>query len=197
MELDRGMKTGFGPIGRLLIVAGAFVVVVAGMRAAAVLLTPFLLASFITVIAAGPVVFMKRRGVPKWLALIIASVLMITVGGLIVILVSDSVGTFTENLPEYEDRLGDLSIQGVNWLNGFGLELSPAALTTYLDARRVMQVVGFLLSNLADALTNAVMILTMALVIVLDSNAETRPLAILLGPDMPEIEELVDERHPH
>jgi AI-2 transport protein TqsA len=140
---------------------------------------------------------MKRRGVPKWLVLIIASVLMITVGGLIVILVSDAVGTFTENVPEYEDRLGDLSIQGVNWLNEFGLEFSPAALTTNLDACRVMQVVGFLLSNLADALANATMILTMALVIVLDANAETRPLAILLGPDMPEIEELIDERRPH
>jgi AI-2 transport protein TqsA len=54
MELDRGMETGFGPIGRLLIVTGAFVVVVAGMRTAAVLLTPFLLASFIAVIAVGP-----------------------------------------------------------------------------------------------------------------------------------------------
>ena len=60
---------GFGSAARFLLVAGGFVVVVAGMKAASSLVTPFLLAGFIAVIAAPPMFYLKHRGAPVWVAL--------------------------------------------------------------------------------------------------------------------------------
>ncbi|MGA7982530.1 MAG: AI-2E family transporter [Chromatiaceae bacterium] len=165
------MDTGFTPVGRFLLVAGAFVVVVAGMRAASALLTPFLLASFIAVIAAPPMFYLKRRGAPNWLALLAVSAVMVAIGGLVVVLVSESVGAFTANLPEYEGRLRQLSLHFVAWLDHAGLHLSAATLTTYLNAGRAMQVAGALLSGLADALTNAVLILLTVVFILLEASS--------------------------
>ncbi|MCU7854462.1 MAG: hypothetical protein KZQ79_02010, partial [Candidatus Thiodiazotropha sp. (ex Lucinoma borealis)] len=59
------------PTSRFLMSAAAFVVVVAGMKAADTLLIPFLLSLFIAVIAAPPLFFLKQRGLPGSLAMIL------------------------------------------------------------------------------------------------------------------------------
>lgn len=48
----------------------AFVIIVAGMRAASSLMVPFLLAAFLAVISAPPLHFLQRKGFPKILALL-------------------------------------------------------------------------------------------------------------------------------
>ena len=99
----------FSPAARFLLVAGAFVLVVAGMHAAASLMAPFLLAGFLAVIAAPAMSFLVRRGVPAWLALLAVSIVMIAIGGLIVALVSGSLDAFRANLPEYQAKLKGLT----------------------------------------------------------------------------------------
>ncbi|MBK1702048.1 hypothetical protein CKO22_14350, partial [Thiococcus pfennigii] len=59
------------PAARFLLNAAALVVVVAGMRAAAPLLTPFLLAVFIAIIASPPLLWLNRHRLPLWAALLI------------------------------------------------------------------------------------------------------------------------------
>ncbi|MEJ2463358.1 MAG: hypothetical protein P8098_17280, partial [Candidatus Thiodiazotropha sp.] len=59
------------PVVRLLLSLAAFIVIVAGMRAAEALLVPFLLSLFIAVIAAAPLFYLKQKGVPGGLAMLI------------------------------------------------------------------------------------------------------------------------------
>lgn len=65
----------------------AFVVVVAGMKAADTLLIPFLLSLFIAVISAPPLFFLKGKGVPGGLAMILVVGMIIVTGVLMAWLV--------------------------------------------------------------------------------------------------------------
>ena len=64
-------QAGFSPLARVLIVAAAACVVAAFMRWAAPILAPILLAFFITIIAIPPLQWMRRKGLPKYLAVLI------------------------------------------------------------------------------------------------------------------------------
>lgn len=57
-------------VSQIIITIAAIVIVVAGMRAATVILVPFLLAVFISIISATPLFWLQRKGLPTWLALI-------------------------------------------------------------------------------------------------------------------------------
>ena len=60
-----------------MISLAAFVVVVAGMRAAESIIVPFLLSVFIAVISAPMLFWLTKKGLPTWLAL------LIVIGGVI------------------------------------------------------------------------------------------------------------------
>ena len=178
------VETGFGSAARFLMVAGAFVLVVSGMHAASSLITPFLLAAFIAVIAAPPMFYLEHRGAPTWLALLAVSAVMVAVGGLIGALVSGSLSTFTTNLPEYQLKLKGLTLDLMAWMQGAGIDVPREALATYLDAGKAMQMAGALLGGLGDMLTNAVLILLTVVFMLLE--ASNLPAKLRVGLKAPE-----------
>lgn len=174
------MDNGFTPAARFLVVAGAFVLVMAGLRAASPLITPFLLAVFIAVIAAPPMLYLRRKGLPYWAAVLTITVFMIAIGGAIVAMVSGSVTDFSTNLPEYQDKLQVLTAKFVSRLDGYGITMPRGALTTYLDAGKAMKMAGILLSGLGDVLTNAFLIMLTVIFILLEASSFPSKLRVAL-----------------
>ncbi len=90
---------------RGLLAIAALVVIIAGMRAAADLIVPFLLAISIAIICLPPLAWMQRRRVPTILAvgilIIVIIAAMLGVGALI----GDSISSFVQDMPAYQDRL--------------------------------------------------------------------------------------------
>lgn len=178
------MESGFSPAARFLVVAGSFVLVVAGMRAAAPLITPFLLSIFIAVIAAPPMFYLVRRGWPSWAAMLAVSAVVAAIGSVIVAMVSGSLASFTTNLPEYQEKLRALSGQFMDWLEALGVHLPRQALTTSLDAGKAMKMAGTLLGGLGDILTNALLILLTVIFILSEASSLPAKLhAALKTPD--------------
>ena len=58
-------------VAQILMTMAAFVVVVAGMRAASQLLVPFLLAAFIAIISSPPLFWLQRKGLPSGLSILV------------------------------------------------------------------------------------------------------------------------------
>ncbi|MEQ9209953.1 MAG: hypothetical protein RLN96_08960, partial [Pseudomonadales bacterium] len=65
------MDGALSPAARFLIVAAAFVIVIAGMRVAAELLVPFMTSIFIAVICMPPIKLLRDKGIPNGLAVAI------------------------------------------------------------------------------------------------------------------------------
>ena len=68
------------PGAKFLVVTACFVVVAAGMKAAAPILVPFLLALFIALISAPPLLWLRDKGVPGGLALLLVVTLQVGCG---------------------------------------------------------------------------------------------------------------------
>ena len=101
--------------GQILLTVAAFIIVVAGMRAAASILVPFLLAGFIAIISAPPMFWLRSKGLPVWLALIVVILGVCILGTLIAALVGSSVKDFSNDLPEYDAKLRQMVVSVTVW----------------------------------------------------------------------------------
>ncbi len=91
---------------RAMVTLAAFVVVIAGMRASATILVPFLLSAFIAIVVSPLMFWLRRKGVPAAVALGVM-IFGLVVGILLFSsLIGSSVQRFTQDLPEYQAKLG-------------------------------------------------------------------------------------------
>ncbi len=168
---EGAQQFGFTPAARFLLVAGAFVVVVAGLKAAANLVTPFLLAVFIAVLVVPPFQYLRRHGLPTWAAMLMVTALLIGIGGAIVGLFTNSLNAFNANLPDYQERLKALSGDLVAWLDTLGFQVSRQAMNSLVDPARTLGIAGELIKGLGGVLTNAFMILVTVIFILFEANS--------------------------
>ena len=164
-------QIGFTPAARFLLVAGAFVVVVAGLKAASNLVTPFLLAVFIAVVMGPLVQFLRNRGLPTWAAMLLVVTILMGAGGGIVALLTGSLNAFNANLPDYQQRLKELSGDLITWLDTMGLHMSRQTLNSLVDPARVLGLAGDLIRGLGAVLTNAFLILVTVIFILFEANS--------------------------
>ncbi|PLX84867.1 MAG: hypothetical protein C0617_06330 [Desulfuromonas sp.] len=156
---------------RFLVAAAAFVVVVAGMRAAESLLIPFLLAIFLAVIGAPPVFWLQRKGCPKGLAvlLVVFALLGLELG--MAALVGTSLNSFSQSLPFYQERLQEEAAAVLGLLDRFGLPMPDRSLVQYIDPGAAMRLVTRILSGLGGVLTNTFLIILTVVFILLEASS--------------------------
>ncbi len=175
---------------RTLYTAAAFVIVVAGMRAAAPLLVPFLLSIFIAIVCAPSLYWLQSKRVPAVLALII----VIAVLGLIaigfVVLMGSSISSFSQNLPAYETSLRRTVDSVFKWLEQYkvfhGLEQFSghdivSSMRKSLDVGAAVQFAGGMVSGLGGAVGSAFLIALTVIFILLEAAGFPTKLATLSG----------------
>ena len=156
---------------RLLISAAAFVVVIAGMQAAASLLVPFLLAAFVAILCLPLLNGLINKHVPAGVAVLLIALGIVSVGLLIAAFVSSSLADFSHNLPSYQERLKILTGNAINWLAGMGLALSSQSMLEILDPSAAMGMAGKLLSGLGNALANTFLIVLTVIFLLIEASA--------------------------
>ena len=147
------------PVVRFIVVAAAFVVVVAGMKAAEALLVPFLLSVFIALIFSPALHALKSLGTPSFLALALIVLAVLGLGTLMGAIVGASIRDFRGDLPEYQARLQVMSEVVLNWLAVRGIEVDPELWTQTVNPSVVMQMAGNTLASFGNVMTNAFLIL--------------------------------------
>lgn len=147
------------PVLMFMIGLAAFVVVVAGMRAAESLLVPFLLSLFIAVICSPPLHWLKSRGVPGGLAVLVIIALIVLMGMLVGAVVGASITSFKADLPEYQARLQEMSAGLRSWLESRGLVIDRTFWSDNVKPSAALTLAGNTLSSLGNLMTNAFLIL--------------------------------------
>ena len=160
---------GLSPPARGLLVAAAFVIVVAGLHAAASLIAPVLLAIFIAVVATPPLRLMRRFGAPKWAALLVIGFLLLDFGSLFALTTTGAVEGFRHSLPSYQERLVLLSNEFGNWLEGLGVPNSHEAVPDIFDPALAMGLTKAFLSNMSGLFSTGLLVLFTVLFILLEA----------------------------
>jgi len=166
---------------QIMITIAAFVVVVAGMSAAKVILVPFLLAAFITIISTPPLFWLQRKGLSQWLALVIVVLMVLLVGLAVVSLVGTSVKDFTGNLPGYEIKLKQQTAMLVDWLDRMGVDTTEQSMNRIFDPGAAMKLTAGLLNGLGNTLAKGFLILMIVIFMLLEASSFPAKLLRVLG----------------
>lgn len=171
------METSSRPVGLpALITLAAFVVVVAGIRAAEAVVVPFLLSVFIAIISAPALLWLEKNRVPRWLAMLTVLGAIIMIAVLLSILVGSSVRSFSQDLPHYQQRLSGLLTQFSTWMSQHGSHLSMDAVTGYLNPGAAMQLVADMLNGLGSVFGNMFLIILTVVFILFEASSMPRKL---------------------
>lgn len=114
---------------RILIPLAAFVVVVAGLKAAVAIVVPFLMAVFLAIIATPALFWLKSKGINTGFSILIISLVLLIAGLLMGTLLAASIADFTGNMETYETKLQEW-INSLSDPNDFMHGVFPESLET-------------------------------------------------------------------
>jgi len=146
-------------ISNFMLGLAAFIVVVAGMKAAEAILVPFLLSLFIAVICTPPLLWLKAKGVPGWLSMLIVIANVAICGLLVGAIVGAAIADFKQDLPAYQERLTSLTGSVFGRLEAHGISVDIERLRSGFNPAAALSVAGNTLASLGNLMTNAFMIL--------------------------------------
>ena len=156
-------------VSNLLVSLAAFVIIVTGMKAAAPLLVPFLLALFVAILIASPFGWLQDKGLPAGLALLV--VMGLLVFGLLLIgtLIGSSVEEFSGDFPAFQESLNTVTAELLAWVKNIGIHVSSDLIDAYMDPAKAMQLATNILGGMGNMLTNSFLIFVTVIFIMLEA----------------------------
>lgn len=171
---------------KVLIGLACFVIIVAGMRAAAPLIVPFLLAAFIAIICIPPLLWLQSKKVPQFLSVIIVVLAIIILGWILVAMLTGALSDFSNKLPFYQERLTVLSQEAEEWIKTLPIETPDEIIEQYLDPAIAIKVVSTMIASIGSILTNSFLIVLLVIFMLLEASSLPGKIRNAIGkPDSP------------
>ncbi len=139
---------------RPLVAIAAFMVIVAGLKAASDLLGPILLSIFVVLVTAPITQWLRARRMPGWMANTLVILGVVAVGLLLVIFLAASVAQLTSAVPEYRNLIDIQLTQLEALLSSRGLESADLLSLEFLQPTRLIQLVVSFLTGLLGTVGN-------------------------------------------
>ena len=146
-------------VNRILLNLAAFVVIVAGMRAASSLLVPFLLAMFLAILCATPLRWLTDHKVPRVVGVVLLVVVILAIGTVIGGILGTTIVDLTRQSPRYEAGFQEQLSGVVAFAERMGLPVSRQTITDYFDPSRLFDLTRTLVTSVGQVLTNGALIL--------------------------------------
>ena len=165
---------------KFLVAAACLIIVLAGLKAAAVIVTPLLLAIFIATLVAAPVGWLMAKRVPAALAIaitLVVLVLLVTTVGAIVV---ESAQQLYAKQPEYVERLNAMLQRFEPTLVQFGLPTS-LSLEEILDAETIWLLASQTLTGVGNVVSSGFLILLVFVLILVESTTLGQKMRNLLS----------------
>jgi AI-2 transport protein TqsA len=148
----RGRSFIGSPTGLLLALAGV-VVIIYGMRYAASILNPILLAMFLVMGISPFIHWLRRKGLPPWATLAVVLVLFVVIVLLFLAIAAGALTQLDDKLPVYKENLSEMMADVEAWFSGLGIDISGLTSGT-LAPDNAVEFIGTLIKGAINALSN-------------------------------------------
>lgn len=170
---------------KVLLILASIVIVLAGIKAASVIVVPFLLSLFIAMACSPVVTWAISKRVPRSIAVVLVILMIVVFGFILAGLVGQSMNEFSQNLPKYRAQLVDEFAWLIGQAQNFNLKFDKQQILSYLDPGMAMNMVSNLLSSLGGVLTNFLLILLIVVFMLFEADSIPKKVHIALDdPDM-------------
>ncbi len=186
MSVENAMRqNGLSPVSRGILTAAGLVVIVAGLKASASLVLPILVSGFLALICAPVLFWLKGKGLPSGLAVLVVVIVLLGVFLLVGVLVGSSFNEFYWALPTYRQGLELQVLEFRSWLASFGITLPRELLGPAFSLGPVMQLAATVLSSFGTLVTSTFVILLTVIFMLLEASTFPVKLrAIVARPDL-------------
>lgn len=159
----------------------AFVIVVAGMKAASSLIVPLLLAMFLAIICMPPLFWMQKKKISAGFSILLLLFMVVAIWMILATLIGSSLNDFSKNIDFYQLRLKELSGQVWSYLATWGIEVNPDMVATFFDPGRLLKLAANMLDGLGNMLTNTFFIFLTLIFILLEASGFPSKLRAIQG----------------
>jgi AI-2 transport protein TqsA len=146
----------------------ALIIIFAGVIYAKSIITPILLALFISIICAQPVAWLAKKGLPRWLALTIVVFGMIALFSGLTYLIGGALSSFSGNLTRYESTLTSISNSFIQFLNEKGLKIPEGQIASILQPAKILEFTAGALNTLFTMMGTTFLIFLIILFILME-----------------------------
>jgi AI-2 transport protein TqsA len=156
---------------RFLVSAAALVIIVGGLRAAAGVLDPLLMAGVVVACAAPLQEQLRRRGLPRGWAMAVTAIAVVLALLAFVVLIGYAGKALVDTVPRYQDRLTTLVTSGAAWLDARGIDASTSKLLELVNPGKVIGIASGLAQGLGGAMSEALLIVMLSIFLLIESSA--------------------------
>jgi len=144
------------------------IIIIAGLTAAQGIILPILLALFISIVCAQPILWLERKKVPYTLAMLIV---LLSVGMLLVLfggIIGNTLSRFTEDAPKYEERLRQIAASSINELNNAGANINKEQLFDMLELDKVLRFTASAIGEIGKIMSESFVIMLITIFMLLE-----------------------------
>lgn len=142
-----------------LLILAALVIVLAGIKAAAQIMVPFLLSVFIAISCSPLINRLMRWKIPRSVAVFVIVMLIVLTGFAIAGLVGQSLNDFSHAIPLYSEKFTTQIHWVTDQLGRFNITLDKALLTEHLNPGAAMSLMANMLTGLGNVMANVFLII--------------------------------------
>ncbi len=175
------------------IIIASLVIVIAGIKASASIITPLFLALFITALCYGPFVWLKKKGLPESLALI---AVILGTGFLLTLFlgfIGASISAFAVKLPFYEERFSQYWSSINIWLINTGLIDKDFGLEKHISPASIMSLTGDVFRGVGNLLSNSVLILLVVIFMLIESTLIAKKMNVIKPESLARGDEIINK----
>ena len=175
------------------IIIASLVIVIAGIKASASIITPLFLALFITALCYGPFVWLKKKGLPESLALI---AVILGTGILLTLFlgfIGASISAFAVKLPFYEERFSQYWSSINIWLINTGLIDKDFGLEKHISPASIMSLTGDVFRGVGNLLSNSVLILLVVIFMLIESTLIAKKMNVIKPESLARGDEIINK----
>lgn len=158
-----------GPVS-VLLGAAAVVIIIGGLKLAATLVVPFLLAAVLATILIPPLNWLTSHRLPLPLAMLVLSLALVLLWIPLAAIIGASFDDFYAALPAYQDKMQAMVVAVSAWLGDHGIQAGREALEDLVKPAAALSFVRQIGGGLGTALANFFLILLTIIFILFEAS---------------------------
>lgn len=151
-----------------LVPVAALVVIFAGVIYVKSIITPLLLALFISIICAQPIAWLENRKIPRLAAFLIVMAGLILIFTGFVFLIGGTLSSFSSNVGEYETTLTAMGNSVVQFLNDQGLKIPEDLLSSIIQRAKILSITAGAVNGVLNVMGKTFLVFLIVLFILME-----------------------------
>ena len=164
---------------RFWIVTSGIIISMAALKQASQIVNIILVAAFLTAVSLAPLNWLKKKGVPKWLAIILVVFSIVLIVGLIGLMIGQSINNFMDKLPSLQAQFDAFTLRTNNQLVNIGILHQNDNILNHITKKSLLPMVAPVASGFGSILSGSALIFIIFIFMIAESEQFAKKLSFI------------------